>query len=99
MHPNRQFPAHLWFICLRVCMSYFVSHVFCIVIGGGGGDEGTVIAAFVGAQLVVTGWVSDWASPYTNCTRGANVWSRDTIRAPVCSFFARRTGLLNPSPI
>ena len=34
MHPNGQFPAHLWFICLRVCMSCFVSRVFCIVIGG-----------------------------------------------------------------
>ena len=38
MHPNGQFPAHLWFICLRVCMSCFVmscfvSRVFCTVIG------------------------------------------------------------------
>ena len=34
MHPNGQFPAHLWFICLRVCMSCFALRVFCIVIGG-----------------------------------------------------------------
>ena len=34
MQPNRQFPAHLWFICLRVCMFCFVLRVFCTVMGG-----------------------------------------------------------------